>query len=124
MEKPAILATTPHRPQPRLPRYRRFDPASVGTPLQGVCWSHVRGSGCEAAWDLIFARARVAGSPLWGGVSGSCRFSALPRRSKPVASPVTGRGARTRAGVRPPSIGASVEARKTFLPTDTDADHS
>jgi hypothetical protein len=30
-------------------------------------WSHVWGSGCEAAWDLIFARARVAEAPHGGG---------------------------------------------------------
>jgi len=39
-------------------------------------WSHVWGAGCEAAWDLIFARARVAEAAPRSGLQVPCRLSA------------------------------------------------
>ena len=63
-----------------LPRWfsrktRRFPPAQApcrGSPFvkntAPRLWSHVCGSGCEAAWDLIIARARVVESVLRSGL--------------------------------------------------------
>ncbi len=65
-----------------------------------LCWSHLWGSGCEAACDLISACARVAGSALQGGfgLGVVVRSSAAIETRLPLRA--TGRSAEARAGAR------------------------
>src|SRR6266516_2525476 len=42
--------------------------AIVKNAASRFCWSHVWRSGCDAAWDLIFARAHVTESALGAGL--------------------------------------------------------